>query len=53
MIRKLPEANIIQTKTAPRPSAGLQYTIPAAIDSQIAQDRPPLSARRWKRLSRR
>jgi multidrug efflux pump len=40
MIRKLPEANIIQTVDSIRARLPeLQKTIPAAIDLQIAQDR--------------
>ncbi len=51
MIRKLPEANIIQTVDSIRARLPeLQSTIPAAIDLQIARDRSPSSARRWKRL---
>ncbi len=54
MIRKLPEANIIQTVDSIRARLPeLQSTIPAAIDLQIAGIAPLLSARRWKRLSRR
>lgn len=54
MIRKLPEANIIQTVDSIRARLPeLQSTIPAAIDLQIARIAPLLSARRWKRLSRR
>ncbi len=42
MIRKLPEANIIQTVDAIRTQLPeLKETIPAAIDMQIAQDRSP------------
>lgn len=42
MIRKLPEANIIQTVDAIRARLPeLKATIPAAIDLQIAQDRSP------------
>ena len=42
MIRKLPEANIIQTVDSIRARLPeLQKTIPAAIDLQIAQDRSP------------
>ncbi|MFP2239691.1 multidrug efflux RND transporter permease subunit MdtC [Pseudescherichia vulneris] len=42
MIRKLPEANIIQTVDAIRAQLPeLKETIPAAIDMQIAQDRSP------------
>ncbi|ENL0774656.1 multidrug efflux RND transporter permease subunit MdtC [Escherichia coli] len=42
MIRKLPEANIIQTVDSIRARLPeLQSTIPAAIDLQIAQDRSP------------
>lgn len=42
MIRKLPEANIIQTVDAIRTQLpALKETIPAAIDMQIAQDRSP------------
>ncbi|MEK0248809.1 multidrug efflux RND transporter permease subunit MdtC [Raoultella sp. BAC10a-01-01] len=42
MIRKLPEANIIQTVDSIRARLPeLQKTIPAAIDLQIAQDRTP------------
>ena len=42
MIRKLPEANIIQTVDAIRAQLpALKETIPAAIDLQIAQDRSP------------
>ncbi|WNN47330.1 multidrug efflux RND transporter permease subunit MdtC [Siccibacter colletis] len=42
MIRKLPEANIIQTVDSIRARLPeLQETIPAAIDLQIAQDRSP------------
>lgn len=42
MIRKLPEANIIQTVDSIRAKLPeLQETIPAAIDLQIAQDRSP------------
>ena len=42
MIRKLPEANIIQTVNSIRERLPeLQETIPAAIDLQIAQDRSP------------
>ena len=42
MIRKLPEANIIQTVNSIRARLPeLQETIPAAIDLQIAQDRSP------------
>ncbi|HBY9724810.1 TPA: multidrug efflux RND transporter permease subunit MdtC [Klebsiella pneumoniae subsp. ozaenae] len=42
MIRKLPEANIIQTVDSIRARLPeLQQTIPAAIDLQIAQDRSP------------
>ena len=42
MIRKLPEANIIQTVDAIRAKLPeLKETIPAAIDLQIAQDRSP------------
>ena len=42
MIRKLPEANIIQTVDSIRAELpALQETIPAAIDLQIAQDRSP------------
>ncbi|HFF0297115.1 TPA: multidrug efflux RND transporter permease subunit MdtC [Raoultella ornithinolytica] len=42
MIRKLPEANIIQTVDSIRARLpDLQKTIPAAIDLQIAQDRSP------------
>ena len=42
MIRKLPEANIIQTIDSIRAKLPeLQETIPAAIDLQIAQDRSP------------
>lgn len=49
MIRKLPEANIIQTVNSIRARLPeLQETIPAAIDLQIAQDRSPPSAPRLK-----
>ncbi|MDX6040960.1 multidrug efflux RND transporter permease subunit MdtC [Scandinavium lactucae] len=42
MIRKLPEANIIQTVDAIRAQLPeLKETLPAAIDMQIAQDRSP------------
>ncbi|HBR4185268.1 TPA: multidrug efflux RND transporter permease subunit MdtC [Klebsiella pneumoniae] len=42
MIRKLPEANIIQTVDSIRARLPeLQQSIPAAIDLQIAQDRSP------------
>ncbi|MDY0972997.1 multidrug efflux RND transporter permease subunit MdtC [Siccibacter turicensis] len=42
MIRKLPEANIIQTVDSIRARLpALRETIPAAIDLQIAQDRSP------------
>ncbi|MDU6923443.1 multidrug efflux RND transporter permease subunit MdtC [Franconibacter helveticus 513] len=42
MIRKLPEANIIQTVDRIRAKVPeLRNTIPAAIDLQIAQDRSP------------
>ena len=42
MIRKLPEANIIQTVDSIRARLPeLQSTIPASIDMQIAQDRSP------------
>ncbi len=42
MVRKLPEANIIQTVDSIRARLPeLQKTIPAAIDLQIAQDRSP------------
>jgi len=42
MIRKLPEANIIETVNSIRARLPeLQQTIPAAIDLQIAQDRSP------------
>ncbi len=42
MIRKLPEANIIQTVDSIRARLPeLQSTIPAAIDLQIARDRSP------------
>ncbi len=42
MIRKLPEANIIQTVDSIRARLPeLQQTIPAAIDLQIARDRSP------------
>ncbi|STV16031.1 multidrug transporter MdtC [Klebsiella pneumoniae] len=42
MIRKLPEANIIQTVDSIRARLPeLQQTIPTAIDLQIAQDRSP------------
>mgnify|MGYP000603169192 CR=1 FL=1 len=42
MIRKLPEANIIETVNSIRARLpDLQETIPAAIDLQIAQDRSP------------
>ncbi len=42
MIRKLPEANIIETVNSIRTRLPeLQETIPAAIDLQIAQDRSP------------
>lgn len=42
MIRKLPEANIIQTVDSIRARLPeLQQNIPAAIDLQIAQDRSP------------
>lgn len=42
MIRKLPEANIIQTVEAIRAQIpALQKTIPAAIDLQVANDRSP------------
>jgi len=42
MIRKLPEANIIQTVDSIRARLpALRATIPAAIDLQIAQDRSP------------
>ena len=42
MIRKLPEANIIQTVDSIRAELpNLRQTIPAAIDLQIAQDRSP------------
>ena len=42
MIRKLPEANIIETVNSIRARLPeLQETIPAAIDLQIAQDRSP------------
>lgn len=42
MIRKLPEANIIQTVDSIRAKLPeLQETIPAAIDLQIARDRSP------------
>lgn len=42
MIRKLPEANIIQTVDSIRARLPeLQESIPAAIDLQIAQDRSP------------
>lgn len=42
MIRKLPEANIIQTVEAIRAQIPtLQKTIPAAIDLQVANDRSP------------
>mgnify|MGYP000031306468 CR=1 FL=1 len=54
MIRKLPEANIIQTVDSIRARLPeLQSTIPAAIDLQLPKIAPLLSARRWKRLSRR
>jgi multidrug efflux pump len=53
MIRKLPEANIIQTVDSIRARLPeLQETIPAAIDLQIAQDRSPTiraSLERWSR----
>ncbi|VTM57791.1 multidrug resistance protein [Escherichia coli] len=46
MIRKLPEANIIQTVDSIRAKLPeLQETIPAAIDLQIAQDRSPHHSR--------
>ncbi len=41
MIRKLPEANIIQTVDSIRAACRSYKTIPAAIDLQIAQDRSP------------
>jgi multidrug efflux pump len=41
MIRKLPEANIIQTVDSIRARLPELQTIPAAIDLQIAQDRSP------------
>jgi multidrug efflux pump len=54
MIRKLPEANIIQTVDSIRAACRSCKTIPAAIDLQIAQDRSPTirasleeSSRRW------
>ncbi len=54
MIRKLPEANIIQTVDSIRAKLPeLQETIPAAIDLQIAQDRSPLFAPRWRKSSKR
>lgn len=54
MIRKLPEANIIQTVDSIRAKLPeLQETIPAAIDLQIAQDRSPPFAPRWKKSSKR
>ncbi len=46
MIRKLPEANIIQTVDSIRAKLPeLQETIPAAIDLQIAQDGCPHHSR--------
>ncbi len=55
MIRKLPEANIIQTVDSIRAKLPeLQETIPAAIDLQIAQGSlPPPFAPRWKKSSKR
>lgn len=54
MIRKLPEANIIQTVDSIRAKLPeLQETIPAAIDLQIAQIAPPPFAPRWKKSSKR
>ncbi len=54
MIRKLPEANIIQTVDSIRARLPeLQQTIPAAIDLQIAQIARRPSAPRWRRWSRR
>lgn len=54
MIRKLPEANIIETVNGIRARLPeLQQTIPAAIDLQIAQIAPPPFAPRLKRWSRR
>ncbi len=54
MIRKLPEANIIQTVDSIRARLPeLQQTIPAAIDLQIAQTARRPSAPRWRRWSRR
>ena len=42
MIRKLPEANIIETVDSIRARLPeLQRTIPASVDLQIAQDRSP------------
>lgn len=54
MIRKLPEANIIQTVDSIRARLPeLQRTIPAAIDLQIAGIVRPPSAHRWKRSNKR
>lgn len=54
MIRKLPEANIIQTVDSIRARLPeLQQTIPAAIDLQIAGIARRPSAPRWRRWSRR
>lgn len=54
MIRKLPEANIIQTVDSIRAKLPeLQETIPAAIDLQIAGIAPPPFAPRWKKSSKR
>ena len=54
MIRKLPEANIIETVNSIRARLPeLQETIPAAIDLQIAGIAPRPSAPRLKRWSKR
>lgn len=54
MIRKLPEANIIQTVDSIRARLPeLQKTIPAAIDLQIAGTARRPSAPRWRKSSRR
>ena len=54
MIRKLPEANIIQTVDSIRAKLPeLQETIPAAIDLQIAQTRCRPFALSLRRSSKR
>lgn len=54
MIRKLPEANIIQTVDSIRAKLPeLQTLVPAAIDLQIAGTARRLFAPRWKKSNRR